>query len=237
MSCYRKLLSKIRGGRVLDAACGTGRMTGILAESLDGFISITGIDPDKASIDAVRDQTDDRRISFRLMDVMDLAPSPERFNTCSIAYAIHHLEDPQAVLTRLVTVMVPGGTLIVNEPVNDGLSPAQETARDFHHLKAAIDRLRGRVHNDTLSSRSILDMIDGLDLDGVRVCSEKPPDKPPEDDEPEKHRAFLEDYLRFAEGRPEYEALARRRDDLFDRMKRYGFESPTHLVISGTKPA
>ena len=182
MTCLEKLLSTIDGGRVLDAGCGDGRSTRLLADGLRSMRTIVGIDPDKNSLDEARRQTEDRRISYRQLSVMDLAAEPERFETVAIAHALHHVEDPVSVLTRLVSVLVPQGALIVNEALSDGLSPAQANARDIHHFKAEIDRMQGIEHRETYTAEGIRALVCSAGVRVVGECIEEPE----EDDSPEE---------------------------------------------------
>jgi ubiquinone/menaquinone biosynthesis C-methylase UbiE len=236
MSCVNEFLSTVDGGRVLDAGCGGGRSTRFLANAFRSFESIVGIDPDKDSLDEARRQTDDRRISFRQLPVLELNSGPERFETVSIAYALHHVANPGAVLERLVSVLVPGGLLIVNEALSDNLSPAQENGRDIHHFKATIDRLKGLEHRETYRADEIRSLIRSAGVRIVDECGESPV----EDDTPEERvrwaHEFLEGYLPFIEGRSEQPELAAAKRDLESRITAIGLDSPPHLFIIARKP-
>lgn len=236
MSCFEDLLSPIEGGRILDAACGSGRLARKLAELLTGFDSIVGIDPDKDSIDQARRDVDDHRISFRLADIMDLKPDPPRFETCSLGYALHHLPDPAEALARLADILVPGGHLIVNEPVSDGLSETQQLGRDVHHFKARVDRLGGAVHNETLTAGAIEQLVRSIGFENVRDCRETPPSPFDPDNWREETESFLDSYLDLMAGRPEYGDLQETRDQLCARMESTGIEPPAHLLIVAQKP-
>ena len=236
MNCMEKLLSTIDGGRVLDAGCGNGRSTRLLADGLRSVGTVVGIDPDKDSLDEARGQTDDRRISYRQLSVADLAAEPERFETVAIAYALHHVEDPASVLERLISVLVPQGVLIVNEAFSDGLSPAQANARDIHHFKAEIDRMRGVEHRETYTAEEIRALIRSAGVLIVEECIEEPE----EDDSPEERvqdaREFLDSYLPFIEGRAERTKMLALKRDLDARIAADGIDSPPHLVIVARKP-
>ena len=236
MTCLEKLLSTIDGGRVLDAGCGDGRSTRLLADGLQSMSTIVGIDPDKNSLDEARRQTDDRRISYRQLSVMDLAAEPERFETVAIAHALHHVEDPVAVLTRLVSVLVPDGALIVSEKFSDGLSPAQANARDIHHFKAEIDRIRGVEHRETYTAEEIRALVRSAGVLIVKECIEEPEDDDLPEERVQEALEFLEGYLPFIEGRAEYSKMITRKRDLDAHITADGIDSPPHLVIVARKP-
>ncbi len=236
MTCMKKLLSTLDGGRVLDAGCGNGRSARLLADGFRSVRSVVGIDPDKDSLDEARRQTEDRRISYRQLSVMDLAADPERLETVAIAHALHHVADPASVLTKLVSVLVPGGTLIVNEALSDGLSSAQANARDIHHFKAEIDRMQGREHRETYTAEGVRALVCSAGVRVVDECIEEPE----EDDSPEERvqeaLEFLEGYLPFIEGRPEYPRMIALKRDLDARIIADGIDSPPHLLILARKP-
>ena len=250
MSSCREMLSRVAGGRVLDVGCGTGHFTRQLAETLRDVRSVIGIDPDKDSVDEARRATENRRITYRLLSVMDLAEEPERFDTVAIGYALHHLPDPAAVIRRMASVLVPGGAMIVSEPVADGLSPAEQNSRDLHHFKAEIDRLRGRVHNPTYDRAAIraLVQIDGLEIvdectgdrhatagDGAGVTDAASADANAASDPVQEAVEFLDEYLPFAEGTDRCEDLRSLHADLIGRIRADGIDSPPRLIILARK--
>ncbi len=236
MTCIDRLLSTVDGGRVLDAGCGTGRSTRLFTNELRSIRTIVGIDPDKNSLDEARHRTDDQRISYRQLSVMDLAVDPERFEAVTIAYALHHVADPASVLARLVSVLVPHGALIVNEMLSDGLSPAQTNRRDIHHFKAAIDRMQGIEHRETYAADEIRALVRSAGVVVVDECIEEPED----DDSPEERARegleFLESYLPLIEGRAEYSKMIALKRDLDARIIAGGVDSPPDLLILARKP-
>jgi ubiquinone/menaquinone biosynthesis C-methylase UbiE len=238
MSACTRLLAGVSGGRVLDVGCGTGSFTRLLAETLQDVRSIVGIDPDKDSVDEARRQTDDRRISYRILGVMELDPQPPRFDTVAVGYALHHVLDPVTVLRHVGRLLHPDGTLIVSEPFSDGLSPAQENARDVHHFKAAVDRARGRLHEPTMTRAEIRRIVREAGFSIREECTgarETKPTSPGNGESAESPQdeaiAFLDEYLPFAEATDVYDELCRERDRLAASLASHGIESPPWFVI------
>jgi len=64
---------------------------------------------------------------------------------------LHHLSDIGAALAEMKRVVKPGGWIIVNELISDGLNPAQQVHKMLHHLRSKIDRMIGEVHNETFT--------------------------------------------------------------------------------------
>ncbi|TVQ23830.1 MAG: class I SAM-dependent methyltransferase [Spirochaetaceae bacterium] len=154
---------------LLDVGCGDGAITRWI-DSLAICRSIIGIDPDKESIDDARRLTDSRRVSYRIRSTDTMDFPTRRFDVVLMSYVLHHMDDPVAGARRVAQVLRPGGRLIVREPLADGLSPPQIAARDLHHLKARIDRLRGIKHNETLASDAIRRVIERA---GYRIVTEQ----------------------------------------------------------------
>ena len=231
------VLRRVSGGRVLDVGCGTGHFTRMLTETLRDVRSVVGIDPNKDSIDEARRNTEDRRITYRVLSAMDLVEVPERFDTVAIGYALHHVTDPGRVIERMLRVLVPGGTLIVSEPVSDGLSPAERNGRDIHHFKAAIDTARGLVHRPTLDREAVRDLVREHELEVLDECTgRREAEGGPSDPAAVKEAIdFLDEYLPFAEGSADYEKLMEERERLAGSIRREGIESPPHLVIVARK--
>ena len=237
MSCAERLLSKIEGGRVLDVGCGNGRFTRVLAETLRNVQSVVGIDPNKDSLDEARRQTDDRRISYRLLAAEKLAPAPARFETVAIGYSLHHVVDPAGVLARLLSLLVPGGTLIVSEPCADELTPSQQNGRDVHHLKSRIDRAKGLEHRETYSAAEIRALVESSGAAVAEQCIESPEDEEPPGEGARKALDFLDSYVPFMEGRDEYEETVAEKDELRNRIMESGINSPAHVLIVADHPA
>jgi SAM-dependent methyltransferase len=236
VTCVADVLAGIHGGRVLDAGCGTGRFTRLLASGLSHVESVTGIDPDKDSIDEARRLTDDRRVRYRMLAVQDLDPEPERFDTVAMAYSLHHLTDPDAALARLVSVLAPGGALVVDEVRSDRLTPPQETSREVHHFKARVDTLRGLVHRRTMPAAHIRRLVSNTGLTVVGECEEAVQPEGTPERRVQEGLDFLEGYKAFAEELADRHALLECMDRLRERILAVGIQSPPHLLIVARKP-
>jgi SAM-dependent methyltransferase len=102
----------IDGGRVLDAACGGGRGTALLAQSATEAI---GVDFSPAAIaDARRDHGD--VADFREGDLRDLPFGDGEFDHVVCFEAIAHLAEPEPALDQLRRVLRAGGVLLVSSP-------------------------------------------------------------------------------------------------------------------------
>ncbi len=105
------------GSQVLEAGCGVGAQTVILAKNNPQarFISM---DASPASIAAARALVGDAglgNVTFQEADIFQL-PFPEAtFDHVFVCFVLEHLPQPGEALQRLRTVLKPGGTLTVIE--------------------------------------------------------------------------------------------------------------------------
>ena len=231
-ACLAAALGTLRVREVLDVGCGVGQFTRLLAAHLPAPRSIVGIDPDKDSIDEARRRTDDRTITFRLLRGDETPYAAARFDLVAVANALHHLEDPAAVLREMRRVAKDDGWLVVEELVNDGLNPAEENGRSLHHLKAAIDRAKGRSHRPTYSREEIRSIV--LEADAridyeCEIVDEKPAG--PGSQEVDEALGFLGEYVQFARDLPGYDRFQQESARIARELHRSGIATPPMLLI------
>jgi SAM-dependent methyltransferase len=223
-------------GDYLDVACGEGEFTERLLEAAAGYRSARGIDPDEESLATARGLFEGHfgNVFFETGDAHHLKIEEGRFDTVSISNALHHVRGPQVVLKELRRVLRPRGVLVVNEMIQDGLAPDQENARDLHHLKARIDRLKGIEHRETYTAdelRALLKLDDPSAAPAVELETTEYPD--PDDPETLSGRLeFLEAYVELAEGTEEYADLRKAALRLKHRISSVGFRpQPQRLYV------
>lgn len=105
------------GSRVLEAGCGVGAQTVILAGNSPGA-RLTSVDLSESSLHEAA-----RRVAaagfgnvvFRQADLYDLPFEDDSFDHVFVCFVLEHLRDPVAVLTELRRVLSPGGSLTAIE--------------------------------------------------------------------------------------------------------------------------
>lgn len=121
------------GARVLDAACGAGYGTCILAE---GGARVLGVDISEQAIAFARHYYGGTGRSFASAGVDDLPAIREAagelapFDCVVSLETIEHLERPEALLKTAFHLLRPGGTLLCSTP-NADVMPLSDTP--FHH--------------------------------------------------------------------------------------------------------
>lgn len=134
------------GADVLDAACGVGFGTALLAGA--GARSATGVDLSEEAVAAARARCG-AAAGFVVADVMELPFADDAFDLAVCFETIEHIARPERVITELRRVLRPSGTLVISSP-NPGVSPpgnphherelppaelADELARAFAHVE------------------------------------------------------------------------------------------------------
>jgi len=233
--CLHSFLASLDAFEVADAACGGGEFTELLIEHLSGFHRLVGFDPEKESLDEARFLIDDRRVHFKLASIEEVALPERQFDLVSISNALHHIEHPRAALKRLYELVHAHGFLLIHEMIADGLSMAERNYRDFHHLKAAVDRLRGVIHNPTFTR----DALRRLLLESLSVA--RPAEialdcvvfsRPETDESVWARLAFIEEYVSRVTDRGAREKFEAEVGELRSRVLVDGFQTPPRAVIA-----
>jgi SAM-dependent methyltransferase len=115
LTLIRETFSPLPGKRILDIGCGPG----VLAKRLvDGGAAVTGIDPGAAALAKARDAVPGGR--FEAATGENLPFDDASFDGAVMLNALHHVPDPAAALVEAARVLVPGGLLVVVEPLATG---------------------------------------------------------------------------------------------------------------------
>lgn len=212
------------GDTVLDAACGLGYGSHVLA-SLSPAARITGIDLSDWAVDFARRNYASDRVDFRcgsLPEALDEVPDASVDFVVSLE-TLEHVTDPQALLAAFDRVLKPGGRIFVSVP-NDW---ADETGEDPnpHHLHV-YDWARVR---DELAAHFVVESAWSLTASGCKTGTDRVW-RP----QPRKLDAFGLDAATTTEG--EWWLVCASKSPLADAPQPYdetihtGFEGKTHLV-------
>jgi len=119
-----RLLGDVRGRRVLDAGCGQGYFSRLLAER--GAI-VVGVEPAQALFDYAVERELERRQGIRYVQA-DLSRPPDLgppFDLCVASMVLPAIPDWAAAMRSCVSALAPGGTFVftVNHPCFERLWP------------------------------------------------------------------------------------------------------------------
>jgi 2-polyprenyl-3-methyl-5-hydroxy-6-metoxy-1,4-benzoquinol methylase len=116
----KKYLYDFKDHLVLDAGCGTGRLSRYLASQ--GAI-VEGVDFSEKSIQEARKQSPGNNPTYKVQSIFDLNDT-DRFDiviTCaSVTLACKNNSEVFDVLTRLYRALKPQGKILLMEPVHKG---------------------------------------------------------------------------------------------------------------------
>jgi O-antigen biosynthesis protein len=140
---YRWAAGIVAGGRVLDAACGAGWGTAVLAQSAAEAI---GVDLSPATI-ANAQHSHGGQAQFLQGDLRDLPLGDGEFDHVVCFEALAQVAEPERALDELRRVLRPGGTLLASAP-NPATYPAGNPLHLSEIAPAELERLlRARFAN------------------------------------------------------------------------------------------
>lgn len=112
LAAYRYIASVAAGKRVLDAGCGEGYGTALLAQSVGSVVGVDRIEP----VTTARARHKAPNLEYRVGDMTQLDAIGEQFDVVVSCQVIEHLTDPVGFLRGLAGRVRPGGRLIVTTP-------------------------------------------------------------------------------------------------------------------------
>jgi 2-polyprenyl-3-methyl-5-hydroxy-6-metoxy-1,4-benzoquinol methylase len=135
---YRWAGQLVAGRTVLDAGCGVGYGSAMLARA--GAGEVVGLDLSATAIEAAREAAP-ANASFVVGDVHALPFAAGRFELVVCFEVIEHVESQDDVIAELARVLAPGGVLAISSPNRD-VYPAGNP----HHLHEYVpEELRSAV--------------------------------------------------------------------------------------------
>ena len=163
---------------VLDVACGPGLVACAFARVVR---QVTGIDLTPAMIERAEALARENHITnarFQVGDVLPLPFADAAFTIVVSRFAMHHFEDPAAVLAEMRRVCRPGGRVVVadlmasDDPAKAAAFHHMEMLRDPSHARAlTLDELRALYRAAGLGAPSESFWRMDIDVDGLLARS------------------------------------------------------------------
>ncbi len=133
---YEYALQFVEGKRVLDAGCGTGYGSNMLASRAH---RVSAIDLSNEAIDYCHAHYAAPNLDFIQMDVTQLG-FRRAFDVAVSFQVIEHLSDPGAILISLKQAVMPGGTILLATP-NVRAPRTGDAANPFHCSEMSYEQL------------------------------------------------------------------------------------------------
>jgi SAM-dependent methyltransferase len=137
------LLDPRPGQRLLDVGCGPGLDTVALAPIVGPAGCVVGVDHDAAMVRTARDAARvgrARRVRHLVGDGRHLPLAADAFDACRCERVLQHVADPAGLLSELVRVTRPGGTVLAIDTDWASLSiDCADTALERHITREVAD--------------------------------------------------------------------------------------------------
>lgn len=144
---YRLFEKSYAGKRILDAACGVGYGSHLIASS--GAASVLGIDVADEAVRYAQLHYRENGLSYRKHDCMQLKGLGQTFDLVVSFETIEHLPEPEGFMREVAGVLADGGTFICSTPNKTRLSGAGNI-NPFHpselYLQEFLDYFKKYFH-------------------------------------------------------------------------------------------
>jgi demethylmenaquinone methyltransferase / 2-methoxy-6-polyprenyl-1,4-benzoquinol methylase len=147
------------GGRALDIACGSGRLS---AELLARGAVVVGLDFSREMLHVA--QVEQPRVALVRGDALALPFPPESFDAVTIAFGLRNLADPAGGLGEMLRVLRPGGRAVVLEFVRPSRGLVGRAYRVY--LRHVLPRIGGAVSGDAAAYRYLSSTVDSYHTPG-----------------------------------------------------------------------
>jgi len=148
------------GSLVLEAGCGVGAQTVILAGN-SPLAAFTAIDISEESLAEARRRVQEAgftNVTFQHADLFDSPFRSARFDHVFVCFVLEHLHDPTGALRALMRVLKPGGSMTVVEGDHGSayFHPDSDHAR--RAIRCLVD-LQQRAGGDSLIGRRLYPLL------------------------------------------------------------------------------
>ena len=159
------------GARVLEAGCGTGAQTVILARN-NPAAHFVSVDVSRDSLEHARTAVEREgltNVRFEEADVFRLPFPDAAFDAVFVCFVLEHLAEPLRALAELKRILRPGGTITAIEGDHGSayFHPDSELARKA--IQCLVD-LQKRDGGDSLIGRRLYPLLDRAGFAEIKVA-------------------------------------------------------------------
>lgn len=157
------------GGSALDVACGSGKLTALLARIAGPKGRVVGLDFSRNMLEVAR--SEHPGIEFLDGDALNLPFEDASFDACTIAFGLRNLADPVRGLREMLRVVRPGGRAVVLEFVRPPNGPIGSAYRVY--LRTVLPAIGGALSGQPTAYRYLSDTVDSYrNADELRALAE-----------------------------------------------------------------
>jgi ubiquinone/menaquinone biosynthesis C-methylase UbiE len=158
------------GSLVLEAACGVGAQTVILARN-NPFADFVSIDISAISLAAAEVRVRDGgipNVTFHQADIYSLPFLPATFDHIFVCFLLEHLPDPLKGLQRLKEVLKPGGTITVIEGDHGSAFFYPDSTAARESIRCLVE-LQARVGGNACIGRELWHLLNEAGFSAISV--------------------------------------------------------------------
>ena len=144
------------GGSALDVACGSGKLTAVLARIAGPTGRVVGLDFSPEMLAVARHEHPG--IEFLEGDALNLAFDDASFDAATIAFGLRNLADPVRGLREMLRVVRPGGKAVVLEFVKPPRGLVGSAYRLY--LRTVLPAIGGALSGQPKAYRYLSDTVD-----------------------------------------------------------------------------
>ena len=157
------------GGSALDVACGSGKLTAVLARMAGPSGHVVGLDFSRQMLEVAR--SEHPGIEFLDGDALNLPFEDAGFDASTIAFGLRNLADPVRGLREMLRVVRPGGRAVVLEFVRPPNGPVGSAYRVY--LRTLLPAIGGVLSGQPTAYRYLSDTVDSYrNADELRALAE-----------------------------------------------------------------
>jgi demethylmenaquinone methyltransferase/2-methoxy-6-polyprenyl-1,4-benzoquinol methylase len=144
------------GGSALDVACGSGKLTAVLARNAGDGARVVGLDFSPQMLEVARRAHPG--IEFIEGDALNLPFEDSGFDAATIAFGLRNLADPVQGLREMLRVVKPGGRAVVLEFVRPPKNLVGAAYRIY--LRTLLPAIGGALSGQHAAYRYLSDTVD-----------------------------------------------------------------------------
>lgn len=233
MRKFASFLNHYKFKKILDVGTGNGNFIKMIASLTDTYEEIIGIDELEVAVSTSQKNFEDERVSFQLMSGHKMDFEDDSFDLVCLSNTLHHLDDIKGLFKEMERVLKPGGFLMINEMIANGLTKRQKAHLKIHHFAASIDRACGDIHYETMPAVEVLKTLDeNCELsikDAWNLTFERPDSNSKE--EIDWLMNTIDRLLTKVEDHEEYSAFVKQGEKIKKYILKTGFDSATQLMV------
>lgn len=126
----------VKGKAVLDAGCGVGDGTYMLAEAVK---NITAIEADKEALHKARQEFNHPNIDYAVCDCRSLCFRNEAFEAVVSLEVIEHFKEQEIFLSEMLRVLKKGGVAVISTPNREMIKKLGSTSNATHVKELTLE--------------------------------------------------------------------------------------------------